>query len=99
MQKPELLLVLVPLLLAGAAFAQVELTPLPAGAETSRVKARCTACHGIEYVTRQPRGRGAAWWTKTVDDMVDTHGADIPDSERKALTAFLTRVNSADGKP
>ncbi len=92
-----------PLALAGAAIAQTppqatsqaapQITPLPAGPETNRVKAQCTACHGLDYITKQPRGRGAAWWAKTIDDMVDTHGADIPEGERKAITTYLARVN------
>lgn len=87
---------LAPLLLAGAALAQAPalLTPLPAtGADIARVKAHCTACHGLDYIGRQPRGRGAAWWASTIDDMVDTHGAEIPEADRKAITAFLARAN------
>jgi cytochrome c5 len=89
---------LAPLLLAAAMVAaparpQAALTPLPPGPETDRVKSRCTACHGLEFITRQPRGRGAAWWTKTIDDMADTHGADLSDEDRKAIARYLTRVN------
>ena len=94
--------VLVPALLAGAAIGIAPAqgqpvaaapTPLPPGAGTDRVKTHCTACHGLDFITRQPRGRGAAWWAKTVDNMVDTHGAELPDEDRKAITLFLTRVN------
>lgn len=87
--------VALPLLLAGAAIGQTPSRPtvLPPGPDAQRVSARCTACHGLDYITRQPHGRGTAWWTKTVDDMVDTHGADIPDDEKKAITLFLARVN------
>ena len=94
---------LAPLMLAAAAITAAQAqgvsqntpsnTPLPPGPETSRVKARCTACHGLDHITRQPRGRGAAWWAKTIDDMVDTHGADISDEDRKAIASYLTRVN------
>lgn len=100
MRTPALrtsLWLMVPPILATAAVAQMpaQTTSLPAtGADISRVKAQCTACHGLDYVTRQPRGRGAAWWTTTIDDMVDTHGADIAEEDRKAIAAFLTRVNS-----
>ena len=91
---------LAPLFLAGAALLaapahpQAAPTPLPPGPETDRVKNQCTACHGLEFITRQPRGRGAAWWTQTIDNMADTHGADIADDDRKAIARYLTRVNS-----
>lgn len=86
---------LAPLVLAGAAVAtaQAQGMPLPPGPETDRVAAHCTGCHGLDFITRQPPGRGGAWWTKIIDDMVDTHGADIPDADRKAIARYLARVN------
>lgn len=85
-------LALAPLAIAAAPIALAEAPPaLPPGPETNRVIERCTACHGLDYLTKQPAGRGAQWWSRTIDDMVDTHGADIPDADRKAIADYLTR--------
>jgi cytochrome c5 len=87
---------LAPLALAGAVLVQAP-TPAPAaglppGPEAALVQAKCTACHGLELVTGQPPGRGAAWWRKTVQDMVDTHGAELTDAEQATISAFLART-------
>lgn len=65
---------------------------LPRGAGVELVEAHCAACHSLDYVTTQPRGKGAKFWADNVEKMIDTHGAEIPAEDAKAITAYLGRT-------
>ncbi len=82
------------LLVAGVLGAQAGAqapVQLPPGEGLKLVQAHCTACHGLDFITKQPRGRGEAFWTANVARMIDTHGADIPPGDAKAIAAYLGR--------
>ncbi len=65
---------------------------LPRGAGVELVEAHCSACHSLDYVTTQPRGKGEAFWAHNVSKMVDTHGAEIPEADQKVIVAYLART-------
>jgi mono/diheme cytochrome c family protein len=65
---------------------------LPRGAGVELVEAHCSACHSLDYLTTQPRGKGEAFWAHNVEKMIDTHGAEIPDDDRKVIVAYLGRT-------
>ena len=64
---------------------------LPPGAGLQLVEAHCTSCHGLDFITKQPRGRDEAFWAGNIARMIDTHGADIPPGDAKAIAAYLGR--------
>jgi cytochrome c5 len=66
--------------------------PLPKGAGVELVEAHCSACHSLDYLTTQPRGKGEAFWAHNVAKMIDTHGAEIPESDVKVIVAYLGRT-------
>jgi len=55
----------------------------------------CRVCHSLRYITMQPDFPRATW-KKTVDKMIHTYGAPIPDSTRDKIVDFLMRVKGAD---
>jgi mono/diheme cytochrome c family protein len=65
---------------------------LPKGAGVELVEAHCSACHSLDYLTTQPRGKGEKFWADNVTKMIDTHGAEIPDDDRKVIVAYLGRT-------
>jgi mono/diheme cytochrome c family protein len=65
---------------------------LPKGAGVELVEAHCSACHSLDYVTTQPRGKGERFWAENVAKMIDTHGAEIPPGDVKAVVAYLGRT-------
>lgn len=65
---------------------------LPKGPAVELVEAHCSACHSLDYLTTQPRGKGQKFWADNVEKMIDTHGADIPEDDAKAIVAYLGRT-------
>ncbi len=65
---------------------------LPRGAGVDLVEAHCSACHSLDYLTIQPRGKGEKFWADNVAKMIDTHGAEIPEGDVKVIVAYLGRT-------
>ncbi len=65
---------------------------LPRGAGVALVETHCSACHSLDYLTTQPRGKGEKFWADNVAKMIDTHGAEIPEGDVKAIVAYLGRT-------
>jgi hypothetical protein len=80
--------------LAAQAYTLPEEKPvtLPRGAGVELVEAHCSACHSLDYLTTQPRGKGEAFWAHNVGKMIDTHGAEIPEDDAKVIVAYLGRT-------
>ena len=88
---PLPLLLIATALATAAANAQTPV-PLPPGPGLKLVETRCTSCHGLDFITKQPRGKGSAFWAASVSKMIDTHGAEIPPDDAKAIVAYLGRT-------
>lgn len=63
-------------------------SPLPGGDAARVVRARCLSCHGADLIASQRLGEAA--WGREIDKMV-RWGANVPDAERPALLAYLSR--------
>lgn len=59
--------------------------------ESGTIVANCSACHSLDYITTQPRGKGPQFWRDTVAKMVTTYKAPIEPAEAEAIAAQLAR--------
>lgn len=66
--------------------------PALAGQDAEVVRLNCSACHSLDYIATQPRGKGAAFWRAEVDKMVHAYGAPVTPEDADAVTAALARV-------
>ena len=62
-----------------------------ADAEGEAVVNHCTACHSLEYIVTQPRGKGAQFWKDEVTKMVNVYKAPVEPADAEAVTAVLAR--------
>jgi predicted secreted protein len=86
------------LALSSAALAArpVRYVPLPeaipadiAGSDGDVIVRNCTACHSLEYIATQPRGKGAQFWRDAVAKMITVYKAPIEPTEAEAVSAAL----------
>lgn len=49
----------------------------------------CSACHSLDYITTQPRGKGAQYWKDSVAKMVTVYGAPIDPADADRIAAYL----------
>lgn len=49
----------------------------------------CSACHSLDYITTQPRGKGAQYWKDNVAKMVTVYGATIDPADAERIAAYL----------
>lgn len=66
--------------------------PVPAdlaGADGEVVVRNCTACHSLEYIVTQPRGKGAQFWRDAVTKMITVYKAPVDPGEAEAVSAAL----------
>lgn len=84
-------------LFAAVAFAQP--LELPLG-ETPRELAdpasevvvnNCSACHSLDYITTQPRGKGEQFWRDAVAKMINVYKAPISPEDADAVGTELAR--------
>lgn len=68
---------------------------LPPGPEAELVATHCSACHSLDYIRTQPRGKGASFWRDSVTKMVAVYGAPIGDKDAARIAAYLGRVYGA----
>jgi hypothetical protein len=68
--------------------------PLPPGPMQAKIKAACTQCHNASRISEQHLTRQQ--WSGELDKM-EGLGAVIPESDRSAMLAYLTR-NFGPGK-
>lgn len=65
--------------------------PELAGADAQPVINNCSACHSLDYITTQPRGKGAKFWRDAVDKMVKVYGAPLSPTDAADVAAVLTK--------
>jgi mono/diheme cytochrome c family protein len=86
-------------LLAGAALAQPTRIELPLGEIPQEladpgsevVVNSCSACHSLDYITTQPRGKGEQFWRDAVAKMVNVYKAPVSPEDADAVAATLAR--------
>ena len=85
--------------LAAAAFAQPVSIDLPIGdtppeladPASEVVVNNCSACHSLDYITTQPRGKGEQFWRDSVAKMVNVYKAPLAPEDADAVAAELAR--------
>lgn len=70
---------------------------LPAGPGKELVQSFCAACHSLRYIAMQPP-LSAKQWTASVDKMIKTYGAVVPDEVRPQILSYLTAHFSSDSQ-
>ncbi|BBD99963.1 cytochrome C [Sphingobium amiense] len=64
----------------------VELLP---GRDRDLTAGTCAACHSLDYITTQPRGKGAQFWKDGVAKMVKVYGAPIEPADADRIADYL----------
>jgi len=91
------------LLLAGGVSAQsigyqLPTPPTPpelADVGAQVVVANCSACHSLDYIVTQPRGKGEQFWRDSVTKMISVYGAPIaPEQAQEVGTVLAARFGS-----
>jgi len=65
---------------------------LPPGPDVELVESRCAACHSLDYVRTQPRGKGTQFWRDSVAKMINVYGAPLDPEEAAKISAYLART-------
>lgn len=100
MKTANVALALASLLVAGGAVAQSNSITLPpatipaelGGSENAVVVANCSACHSLDYITTQPRGKGEQFWRDSVAKMITIYSAPIaPDTAQQVGTILAAK--------
>ena len=65
---------------------------LPPGQDAEITAATCAACHSLDYLVNQPRGKGAQFWKDEVAKMVGTYGAPVEQADADKITSYLGRA-------
>ena len=68
-----------------------ETPPELAGADAEVVVNHCSACHSLDYITTQPRGKGEQFWRDSVAKMVTVYKAPLTPEQADAVAATLAR--------
>lgn len=55
------------------------------------VVAACSTCHSLEYITTQPRGKGAQFWRDAVAKMVNVYKAPLEPADADAVAEVLAK--------
>ncbi len=53
------------------------------------VQANCSGCHSLDYLTTQPRGKGAQFWRDAIKKMITVYGAPVAPADVEPLTTIL----------
>jgi hypothetical protein len=68
-----------------------ETPPELAGPASEVVVNNCSACHSLDYITTQPRGKGEQFWRDTVAKMINAYKAPISPEDADAVGTELAR--------
>ena len=62
---------------------------LAPGPDREKVQGYCAVCHGTEYIPMQPK-LSKALWTGTVNKMIKTFGAPVPQEDADKIVNYLS---------
>lgn len=60
-----------------------------ADADGQAVAGQCATCHSLDYITTQPRGKGAQFWRDEVAKMVNVYKAPVAPADADTVAAVL----------
>ena len=59
------------------------------------VVANCSACHSLDYIVTQPRGKNEQFWRDSVTKMINVYGAPIaPEAAAEVGTVLAARFGA-----
>lgn len=85
-------LIAMPVISAPYRLPEEQPVTLPPGPDVELVEAHCAACHSLDYVRTQPRGKGPTFWRDSVAKMVKVYGAPLAPEEADKVSAYLART-------
>lgn len=56
-----------------------------------KAEAYCTACHSVDYINTQPRGKGKDFWNAVVNKMMHAYGAPVAEPDVPAIVEYLSK--------
>lgn len=56
-----------------------------------KAEANCAACHSVDYINMQPRGKGKDFWNGVVHKMTHVYGAPIDEADVTAIVEYLSK--------
>lgn len=65
---------------------------LPKGEGAELAQGTCSACHSLDYIQMQPRGKGAQFWKDEVAKMGKAYGARIDPKDAATIADYLGRT-------
>lgn len=71
---------------------------LPEGEGADVTVANCAACHSLDYIRTQPRGKGAQFWKDEVHKMVAVYGAPIEPADAEIISTYLAKTYGEPAK-
>jgi len=70
----------------------VEDLTLPPGEGAAVAASNCAACHSLDYIRTQPRGKDAQFWKDTVHKMVAVYRAPIEAADAEIIAKYLANT-------
>jgi mono/diheme cytochrome c family protein len=70
----------------------VEDLTLPPGEGAAVAASNCAACHSLDYIRTQPRGKDAQFWKDTVHKMVAVYRAPIEAADAEIIAKYLAKA-------
>lgn len=65
---------------------------LPPGEGAELTAGNCAACHSLDYIRTQPRGKGAQFWQDEVHKMIAVYKAPIEPADADAIAGYLAKT-------
>lgn len=62
-----------------------------AGEDAELVRNHCTACHSLDYIVTQPRGKGEQFWRDAVTKMVNVYKAPVDQPDASKIAEILAK--------
>jgi mono/diheme cytochrome c family protein len=62
-----------------------------AGADAEIVRNNCAACHSLDYIVTQPRGKGEQFWRDAVTKMVNVYKAPVEQPDATKVAEILAK--------
>jgi sulfite dehydrogenase (cytochrome) subunit B len=62
-----------------------------AGADAEVVRNNCAACHSLDYIVTQPRGKGEQFWRDAVTKMINVYKAPLEQADANKVAEVLAK--------
>lgn len=62
-----------------------------AGPDAEPVRDHCSACHSLDYIVTQPRGKGEQFWRDAVTKMINVYKAPVEQPDANKVAEILAK--------